>query len=223
MPTESRGGRDKLAAVERRLRQFPGTVVLTIGLVGTFLLQIGVALSVGPDVVTWVFAAGPDPSPGWILAPLAHQGPQHLLFNLLIVLGYGLVVETLIGTRRQLGIFVGAGWVATAVMVITSRLTAFAGPAAGASGSAFAFVAFVTTITLVRADRQQVGHPIHVLGIAGIAILGIQLGTDLLVTGGTVWLAHVAGAVMGVAIGLWALSADAIPDIAGRSPVEEAA
>lgn len=187
------------------------TISLGIVLAVIFAIQLWVGTVYGDGPVEYLFAAGSDPSPGWLLAFLAHSGPRHLFVNFCLIVVYGAVAERLVSGRWTGGVFVIAGAAATGSQILLFRTTGYAGPAAGASGAAFGLVALTFVITVGFVSRQTVGHPVSVIGLSGILILLVQLGADA-VSGESALYAHATGAVVGALFALLALRAEAVTE-----------
>jgi membrane associated rhomboid family serine protease len=99
-------------------------------------------LPVSSDTLIWLFLAQADPSPGWILAPLLHEGTTHFLANIGQLLYFGIVPEQNLRPREYVGFLVVTGVLSTLAVVAQYNFQGIEGGLAGASGATMAVMGF---------------------------------------------------------------------------------
>lgn len=198
--------------VLRSLVRHHGVTVLLVELLAlVYVLEWYVADAFGVGTYVYVFVATARPSPGWVLAPLAHtlENPVHLLSSVVVILLYGSLVERTLPRWRYVAFCAGAAYVSIGAQVAT-YLTGEMRGTLGASGVAMAMVAFVT----VDATRRRLRSSDRVDGTeAGFALLGsvllvrrLERDVGLLApaVAESALAGHLAGAGFGLAVALWA-------------------
>ncbi|MDA1195294.1 MAG: rhomboid family intramembrane serine protease [Planctomycetota bacterium] len=125
---------------------------------------------------------------------------QHVLFNMLALFFFGRAVETWLGPRRYLAMYMGAGLFASIVYVLWSFGVGNTIPALGASGAVYAVLAWMA----LRQPRSTVYLmmviPLPMWLAVGVFIIGMQLlqvGGAFTTAGSAI--AHLAGAAFGAA------------------------
>lgn len=182
-----------------------GTIIL---LLAVFVFEQFVWTAYGFDVVAYTFAAGRRPSPGWILAPFAHQSLLHLSSSALVVLTYGALVEADIGGLAWFRLYVLAGYVATATQILAYWLGAPGTATLGASGAALGLTAFYAATSV--SDRMQTGHWTErydgIFTVTAVVIVAVLLVNDfsrVSLATGTAPYGHVGGILSGLAVAWW--------------------
>jgi membrane associated rhomboid family serine protease len=182
----------------------PATTTLAVVLVTAFVVQSLVWWLFGfPTMVFW-FAAASTPSPGWLLAPLAHQSVGHLLGNLLFLVVFGSLAEADLSAPTWYWLFAVSALAGTAAQVWSYLLTGVEGGAVGASAGIVALVAFVAVRT-VRDGPTARSRTTYTVGIAGgIGMLSLLL-SDFVLTGGagSAEYAHLLGVAVGSFAGVY--------------------
>jgi len=196
-----------LAAGVRWLATKRVTLGVIIVLAFVFAVERFVLLLSGPRTWAYLFLAGADPSPGWLLAPFAHRDITHLVTTAGVVLVYGALVETRLPSATYAGFYVAAGYASTA-----SQLGAYLSGGGGfgtlgASGAALALVTFHTTVTLadhVRGRESQ--SAATVFAATGVVVVALVLANDFLASvafeAGTAPFGHMGGLLTGFFYGL---------------------
>jgi membrane associated rhomboid family serine protease len=153
-----------------------------------------------PAVEFW-FAAGADPSPGWLLAPLGHQSLVHLLGNVLVLVLFGSYAEEVLAEAETYFVFVVAGVAGNAAQVSSYLVADVESGAVGASAAVLGLVTFhaVRSLRALRAGSQSFAS--RYWGLAGGVVVVLLLANDLLTFSpwtGTAEYAHLAGVMVGV-------------------------
>lgn len=207
------GGRDghsapPLVQAGRWLRTVPATLGLCLVLGWVYVLELATLVVADRTTAAWWFLATPSPSPGWVLAPLAHTpaDPVHLLANVALLVVFGGMTERRLGARATVAVLVVAGLGGTAGQVLSYALAGETGRTLGASGMALAATAFATA-EVVR-DRLATGRWAGEVGwlwaLLGVAILGRRLVLDLVVgVPGVGRVGHLWGVLFGLALALF--------------------
>jgi membrane associated rhomboid family serine protease len=197
-----------LAAGVRWLATKRVTLGVIAFLFAVFAFERAVLWVYGLRTWGWLFLAGADPSPGWVMAPFAHRDLTHLVTTAAVVLVYGALVEARLPPATYFALYVGAGYASTA-----AQLGEYLGSGAGfgtlgASGAALGLVAFFTTTTAL--DRARCGGgrwPVGSLFAAtGVVIAALVLANDFLpdvaLVSGTAPFGHAGGMLTGLFFGL---------------------
>ena len=138
-----------------------------------------------------------------LTATLVHSGFAHLAFNLLILLFCGRSVETLLGPRSFIILYLLGAYAAAAAQYVVDPTETI--PMVGASGAISAVLGAYAI--LFGKNRVKVAHPVlalwlHVLWLAA-AWIGLQLLVGLTFeTGGAriAVAAHIGGFLVGLAL-----------------------
>jgi membrane associated rhomboid family serine protease len=138
-----------------------------------------------------------------LTATLVHSGFAHLAFNLLILLFCGRSVESLLGSRSFILLFLIGAYAAAAAQYVVDPAETI--PMVGASGAISAVLGAYAI--LFGKNRVKVAHPtlalwLHVLWLAA-AWIGLQLLVGLTFeTGGAriAVAAHIGGFLVGLAL-----------------------
>jgi membrane associated rhomboid family serine protease len=191
-------GRDRLASWRRA---HPATTTLVAVLVTVFAVQSVLWWLFGFRTIAFWFAASAEPSPGWLLAPLGHQSPGHLLGNLLVLVLFGSFVEEVLSEAETYFLFGVAGLAGNAAQVSSYVVAGVESGAVGASAAVLGLVAF-HAIRSLRALGRRSAQPFasRYWGVAGALVVCLLLANDLLtfsLWAGTAEYAHLAGVVVG--------------------------
>ncbi|GAC1632317.1 MAG: hypothetical protein NVS4B2_17050 [Chloroflexota bacterium] len=82
-----------------------------------------------------------------------HGSPEHILFNMVSLFAVGTLAERLYGAWKYLGIYIGAGLIASATSMIWASLhNALGGTAIGASGAIFGVAGALITVRFQSSD-----------------------------------------------------------------------
>lgn len=132
----------------------------------------------------------------WILVSsiFLHASLEHLMYNMLALALFGIILERLIGSKKFIVIFFIAGIVAS----IASAL--FYSAALGASGAIFGVLGCLAAI------RPKMVVWVYSVPMPMFIATGLWLIIDLFgvfYPSGTANVAHIAGLVFGVAVGLY--------------------
>lgn len=193
-----------------------GTVPTTVSLCVLFCLVFAAEWYVwqqfGYAAFVRLFVATPEPSVGWLVAPLAHlpTDPRHLLSSVVQLLLFGGVVERRFGRRQFLALAVVSGLTTTAAQVasyVALDATGRGVGTLGASGVVLAMTALVVVDSLryrLATDRWhgEVTWVWVLLGafVVGQAVLGLA---DLAAGTARVGVVgHLTGVVIGLGYGL---------------------
>jgi len=184
-----------------------GAVALVVAV---FAVQTFVSVAYGLGGWAYIFVAGPDPSPGWVLAPFSHRGLPHLLSTLAVLVVYGALAETALSETRYFLFCLGAAYVSTAAQVASYAAGAPGLGTLGASGVALGAVAYVTMRTLLGGGLLEPATEVDwVFALSGAFIVGYHLANDFLPgftpLSGTAPYGHAAGVMVGMAVALWEL------------------
>jgi membrane associated rhomboid family serine protease len=182
-------------------RTHPATTTLVAVLVAAFAVESVIWWLFGFSTVAFWFAATPRPSPGWLLAPLAHQSVGHLLGNLLVLVLFGSFAEEVLTEVETYFTFAVAGLAGNAAQVSSYVVTGVESGAVGASAAVLGLVAFHAVRSL-RGLRARTDQPFasRYWGIAGGCVVALLLANDLLNVSlwtGSAEYAHLAGVVVG--------------------------
>lgn len=182
----------------------PATTTLVAVLVAAFVVESLVWWLFGFPTMAFWFAASADPSPGWLLAPLAHQSVGHLLGNLLFLLVFGSLAEADLSAPTWYWLFGVSALAGTAAQVWSYLLTGVDGGAVGASAGIVALVAFVAVRT-VREGPAVRPRAAYTVGIAGgIGMVALLLSDFVLTAGtGSAEYAHLLGVAVGAFAGVY--------------------
>jgi membrane associated rhomboid family serine protease len=173
-----------------------------------FALELLVSGVYGVRAWAYVFLAGAEPTPGWVLAPFAHRGLFHLLSTASVLLVYGALVETVLGRTAYFGLCVAAAYLSTAAQVVGYVAGAPGIGTLGASGVALALVAFLAVRTLLGGRTVRPATDVDwVFAVSGVVVVGYILANDF-VPGfaplqGTAPYGHAAGIAVGIGYALW--------------------
>lgn len=204
---ETTGG--SAGSLRRSVRSLLGrhgpTALLVELLVLVYVLEYWVATAVGEEAYEWLFVATIEPSPGWLLAPFAHDlgDPFHLLSSAVAIVMFGPLVEAALSRRRYVGFCLAAAYVSLGAQVATYAVGDPRGTL-GASGIAMAVIAFVA----VDVGRRWAGPGAEVeraeagFAVVGWVLLVRQLERDFGVFAPAVAQSALVGHVAGTAFGL---------------------
>lgn len=141
----------------------------------------------------------------WVTSIFSHSPINfaHIAFNSLVLFFFGPAVEKQIGSKKFLGLFLGAGVAAGLAQVLVGLFTTGGGAVLGASG---AILAVMGVLTVLNPNMRVllffvVPMPLWVLtiGFAAFSVF-IMLGGGV-GAGGVAHLAHLVGLVIGLAYG----------------------
>jgi membrane associated rhomboid family serine protease len=201
-----------LAAGVRWLAGKRVTLGVIVLLAAVFAFERAVLWLYGPQTWGYLFLAGSDPSPGWLLAPFAHRDLAHLGSTAGVVLVYGALVERRLAPAAYLGFYVGAGYASTA-----AQLGAYLGGGPGlgtlgASGAALGLVVFFSTVSgverlLEAPDSVETGRSVETLfAVTGLVVVALVVANDFLpgveFEPGTAPLGHLGGMLVGLVYGV---------------------
>lgn len=195
------------------LRRHGATALFVELLVLVYVLEWYVAAAVGGGAYERLFVATVEPTPGWVLAPFAHDvaDPLHVLSSAVVILLFGPLVERTLPGRRYVGFCLAAAYLSLGVQVATYAVGESRGTL-GASGVAMAMVAFVAVDVGRRSldsaspvERWEAGF-----AVVGCVLLVRRLERDfgLLApaVGESAIVGHLAGVGFGALCGLWLLA-----------------
>lgn len=197
----------------RRGRRFPypgATLTLLILIVSVFFIQLAAQLILGPayfrpgdhsSFLYYLAAAGATvvTRPWTIITSIfAHGGFLHLLFNGLVLLSFGPILETRIGSKKFLYLFFGSGILAALGQLV------FMSPEAILLGASGAILGVMGTLTVLSPNLPVLFFLIIPLRL-WMATLGFGVLSVLLVVfevGGSIAnVAHLIGLVVGLLYG----------------------
>ncbi|ELZ22384.1 hypothetical protein C475_17768 [Halosimplex carlsbadense 2-9-1] len=194
------------------LRSVPATVSLCGLFVFVFATEWFVWDRFGYRTFVTLFIATPEPSPGWLLAPLAHlpTDPRHLLSSVVQLLLFGGVVERRLGRRQFLALAAVSGLATTGAQVAWYVSLGVSGRVAGTLGASGVVLA-MTALVVVDSVRYRVAtggwhgdftwlwvfFGTVIAGQAVFGLLALATGTaEVGVVG------HLTGVAIGVGVGL---------------------
>lgn len=131
----------------------------------------------------------------WLHIP---SGPQHVLFNMLALWFFGRAVESFLGPRRFLGLYVGAGLGASLIYTLWSFAVGNSATAYGASGAVYAVLAWAALQQPRATIHLMMIFPVPMWLAVGVIVIGmevLQFGSNISGAGASV--AHLAGAACG--------------------------
>jgi membrane associated rhomboid family serine protease len=181
----------------------PATSTLSAVLVAAFAVESVVWWLFGYPAIDFWFSASASPSPGWLLAPLAHSSLAHLGGNLLFLLVYGSLAEADLSVPTWYWLFAVSALAGTAAQVWSYLLTGVEGGAVGASAGVVALVSFVGVRTALAGPDER-STAAYLLGVAGgVGMLALIANDFLLTSGsGSAEFAHLLGVAVGTLAGL---------------------
>jgi membrane associated rhomboid family serine protease len=193
-------------------------------LLAVFVFELLVLAAYG--VVGWryLFLAGPDPTPGWVMAPFAHRTITHLSTTLVVVGLYGALVESWLPDSTVFAFYVLAGYASTLAQLLAYASGAPGLGTLGASGAALGLVSLYVVRTLGRAvwEPTTVTTVDGVFTGSGVLTVAMVLANDfvpgIVFASGTAPLGHVGGILAGVAYGLVVVRAE---QQSSRGPTRE--
>lgn len=201
------------AALAPAWRFLEGRAALTfLGImVAVFFLE-QVALSVSDDLFETLFVLGPAFywKPWTLVTSVFAHAPGflgHILANGIVLFFFGPALERLVGTRRFVKLFLGAGVAAGLVQVSVFAyllpLAGFAPSHAGVLGASGAIMGVLGALTILAPETRVllfffIPAPLWLV-TAGYALY--DLGGALLGVGNTAHLAHLAGLAIGLYVG----------------------
>ena len=137
----------------------------------------------------------------WITSVFAHGGFTHIAFNSIALYFFGPVVERRLGTKRYVGLFLGAGILAGLAQIATGLLTGGGVAVLGASGAIMGVMGVLTVLNPNLKVYLWFVIPMPLwaltLGFAGFSLFAGFGGLG----GGVAHFAHLAGLVVGLAYG----------------------
>ena len=187
------------------------TTIRTTLAVGTllavvFCLEVLVWEIAGFDAVEYWFVADTTPSPGWLLAAVAHSPlqPVHLPLNLALLVVYGGMAERRLTRLQYLAVLVAGGVGATGAQVLGYLIQAAASEGVlGASGAALSVTAFAVVESARRklATGRWAGETTWIWTTFGAFVIGRRLVLDLaLQVPGVGRYGHLWGVLFGVGV-----------------------
>lgn len=194
------------AAVDRHTP----TVVLVELLVFVYVVEWYVATRFGGAAYEWLFVASVEPTPGWLLAPFAHQlgHHTHLVSSVIVLLVFGQYVQQRFPGWRYAGFCLLAGYLSVGAQVSTYLFGEVRGTL-GASGIALAMVAFVAVDVGRRHVASNGGVDRWDAGFATVGwVLLVQrferdVGVVTPAVDGGAFVGHLAGVAVGTLCALW--------------------
>jgi membrane associated rhomboid family serine protease len=175
-----------------------------------FAVQAVVGLVYGRAGWAYVFVAGTDASPGWVLAPFSHRSLGHLVSTLAVLVVYGGLAETVLRPVRYYAVCLVAAYASTGAQVAAYAAGIPGAGTLGASGVALALTAFVAMRTLLgRSVLAAASEVDWVFAASGAFIVAYHLANDFLPgfspLSGTGTFGHAAGIAVGMGVALWEL------------------
>jgi len=194
------------------LRSVPATVSLCVLFVLVFAAEWYVWRRFGYATFVTLFIATPDPSPGWLLAPLAHlpTDPRHLLSSVVQLLLFGGVAERRLGRRRFLALAAVSGLATTGAQVTWYVALGASGRVAGTLGASGVVLA-MTALVVVDSVRYRLatggwqGEFTWLWVFFGSVIAGQAVFGLLALVAGTAQVGvvgHLTGVAIGAGVGL---------------------
>ncbi|MBC7219453.1 MAG: rhomboid family intramembrane serine protease [Hadesarchaea archaeon] len=199
--------------VRRRRSRFPypaASLALLVSIVSVFFIQLVAQLILGPayfrpgdhsSFLYYLAASGATivTRPWTIVTSIfVHGGFLHLLFNGLVLLSFGPILETRIGSKRFLYLFFGSGVLATLGQLL------FTAPEAIILGASGGLLGVMGTLTILAPNLPVLLFLILPLKL-WMATLGFGILSVLLVVfevGGSIAnVAHLVGLVAGLVYG----------------------
>ena len=180
----------------------PATTTLVAVLAAAFVVESLVWWLFGFPTMAFWFAASATPSPGWVLAPLAHQSVGHLLGNLLFLVVFGSLAEADLSAPTWYWLFATSALAGTAAQVWSYLLTGVEGGAVGASAGVVALASFVAVRT-VRDGPDGRSTLAYAVGVAGGIGMVALLLSDFALTTGSAEYAHLIGVTAGAFAGVY--------------------
>ena len=186
------------------------TVVLVELLIFVYAVEWYVATQFGTAAYEWLFVATVEPTPGWLLAPFAHQigDPTHLVSSVIVLLVFGQYVQQRFPGWRYAGFCLLAAYFSVGAQVSTYLVGETRGTL-GASGIAMAMVAFVAVDVGRRCLESKGGVDRWEAGFATVGwVLLLQrferdVGVIAPAVDGGAFVGHLAGATVGTLYALW--------------------
>ncbi|AUX07734.1 rhomboid family protein [Halalkaliarchaeum desulfuricum] len=171
----------------------------------TFFLQFLVALLFGGAVSESLFvlrSANLEYVWTWITSIFAHGGFGHIAINSIVLYFFGPPVERQLGTRRYVGLFLGAGIIASAAQIGSGFL--LGDPVVGVVGASGAIMAVMGVLTVLNPKLKVYLYfvlpmPLWLLTV-GFAAFSIFAGLGAL-DDNVAHFAHLGGLVVGLAYG----------------------
>ncbi|MFB6139191.1 MAG: rhomboid family intramembrane serine protease [Halosimplex sp.] len=189
------------------------TVPATLSVCGLLLLVFAVERYVWTtmDYRTFVtlFVATPRPSPGWLLAPLAHlpTDPRHVLSSVAQLVVFGGLAEHRLGRREYLALLAVSGVATTAAQVTGGAVVDAGDPVSGTLGASGIALA-ATALVVVDSLRYRLtagdwhGEVTWLWTLFGAFVVG-RAALDLVVGDPNVGVVgHLTGIVIGLGFGL---------------------
>ncbi|WP_123532841.1 rhomboid family intramembrane serine protease [Halosimplex salinum] len=192
----------------RWLRTVPATISLCLLFALVFAAEWYVWRTFGYATFVDLFVATPEPSPGWLLAPLAHlpTGYRHLASSVVQLLLFGGIVERRLGRRQYLALVAASGLATTAAQVASYVALGATGRGVGTLGAS-GIVLAMTALVVVDSVRYRLatgdwqGDVTWVWVLLGSVIVAQAVFGLLSLVLGTATVG-VVGHLTGVAIGL---------------------
>ncbi|MFB6143545.1 MAG: rhomboid family intramembrane serine protease [Halorientalis sp.] len=191
------------------------SVPLTLAFCSLLAFVYGVELLVlrvaGVRALSYWFVATAEPSPGWVLAALAHTPgrPSHLLSSAALLLAFGGMTERRLPGRAYLTFLSVAGLGGTAGQVLWYAAAPSPVPVRGTLGASAVGLA-ATTFAAAASARTRLatgewtGETTWVWALLGAFVAGRRLVLDLVVgVAGVGRFGHLWGILFGVAYALW--------------------
>ncbi|MDF1702928.1 MAG: rhomboid family intramembrane serine protease [Planctomycetota bacterium] len=136
----------------------------------------------------------------WMHSP---GGAQHVLMNMLMLFFFGRAVESFLGPKRFLALYLGAGVFASLIYVLWSFLVGSHVPALGASGAVYAVLVWMALQRPKATVYLMMVIPVPMWLAVGVLMVGVELfafAGDVAGTKSDVsHVAHLAGAAFGAA------------------------
>lgn len=201
-----------LAAGARWLATKRVTLGVIVLLAAVFAFERAILWVYGPRTWGYLFLAGSDPSPGWLLAPFAHRDFTHLGTTAGVILVYGALVEERLPPATYLAFYVTTGYASTAAQLGTYLSGGGGLGTLGASGAALGLVAFFSTVTALERvwdcqDREGTGRSVETLfAVTGLVVVALVLANDFVpavgLEPGTAPFGHLGGMLTGLFYGV---------------------
>lgn len=181
----------------------------------TFALQL-VVISINPTLHDSLFVFSPD-NPlyvwTWITSIFAHGGIVHIVFNSIVVYFFGRLVEQVLGWKKFAILFIASGVLAGFGQIGTNIFLVDGPGVVGASGAALALLGLLTMLNPKLTVYLYFVIPLPIWVITGgtIAVSAYLLAIGSPGAGGIAHVAHLVGALVGVAYGVHVRGAVRVP------------
>lgn len=222
---------DEASALSRGLawiRSVPVTVALCLLFAFVFSAEWLVWRRFGYATFVTLFVATPDPSPGWLLAPLAHlpTDPRHVVSSVVQLVLFGGVVERRLDRRRFLALAAVSGLATTGAQVTWYVVLGASGRVAGTLGAS-GIVLAMTALVVVDSVRYRVatggwhGDLTWLWVLFGSLVVAQAVFGVVALAAGTAQVGvvgHLTGVAIGLGVGLVRPTGAVLSSADARSP-----